>query len=180
MDGSEWVHTSTAYVKPRSGGRGDAWSEEAASRGRRGTQRIVRAGEIAAPEGVAALLGLSEGAAVVERRRVILLDGAPVELTDTYYPASFARGTRLAETGKIPGGAVTLVASLGRTGCRVREEIRARLPTPSECEVLALTARDPVLHLTRVTLDAGNEPFQVDVSVFPAATQRLRYEMRIG
>jgi len=31
----------------------------------------------------------------------------------------------------------------------------------------------------QVSLDAGDRPFQVDVSVFPAARQVLRYEMRV-
>ncbi|GCE00913.1 GntR family transcriptional regulator [Embleya hyalina] len=180
MDGNEWVHVSTPYLKPRGRGQQDAWSEETAAQGRKGSQRIVHARDVDAPDEVAALLDLPEGAAVVERRRIIYLDGEATELTNTYYPAGIARGTRLAETAKITGGAVTLLANLGYVGHRVREEVGARLPDAVEREVLALGALDPVLRLVRVTSSITDQPFQVDVSVFPAATQRLRYEMRIG
>ena len=55
-----------------------------------------------------------------------------------------------------------------------------RMPDAAERSSLALGDREPVLCLTRVTLDADSRPFQVDVSVFRASAQRLRYEMRIG
>lgn len=179
MTSGDWVSTSASYVAPRRAGERDAWTEEAEQRGGRGSQLIVHAGEVPVPAEVAAGLGVEPGAAVVVRRRVMLLDGAPVELTDTYYPVDIARGTRLAETSKIPGGAVTLLASLGFEPRRIHEEVFARLAEASEGEALELPAGAPVLCMTRVTED-DSRPFQVDVSVFPAAGQRLRYEMRIG
>ncbi|MFJ2956725.1 GntR family transcriptional regulator [Streptomyces sp. NPDC087270] len=177
--GEEWVHGSAPYVRARAEGERDAWSEETAARGRSGSQRIVRAGETAAPAEVARLLGVGEGEAVVERCRVILLDGEPTEVTVTYYPVSVARGTALAGTAKIRGGAVTLLAALGHRARTVREDVRARLPLPTEREALGLAAADPVLELVRVTLDADGTAFQVDVSAFSAATQRLHYELRV-
>ncbi len=107
------------------------------------------------------------------------LGEAAVELTDTYYPLGIAAGTRLAGTAKIPGGAVTLLATMGHTARRVHEEVYARVPDDAERSALALAADEPVLCLTRVTEDES-APFQVDVSVFPATGQRLRYELRIG
>lgn len=180
MDGSEWVHVSTPYVKPREKGQRDAWSEETAAQGRKGSQHIIHARDVEAPVEVARLLGIPEHDLVVERRRVIYLDGEATELTNTYYPVDIAHGTGLAGTAKISGGAVTLLAHLGYIGHLVREEVSARTPDATEREALALGPHDPVLRLVRVTLDAGSKPFQVDVSVFPATTQRLRYEMRIG
>jgi GntR family transcriptional regulator len=179
VSGSDWVHASAPYVRARKQGEQDAWSEETAAAGRSGTQRIVQAREISAPIEVSAPLGLAEGADVVERRRIIYLDGAATELTNTYYPVDIARGTPLASTAKIRGGAVTLLARLGYNGSRVTEEVSARMPSLAEQESLSLGTPDPVLCLTRVTLDSQERPFQVDMSVFPATTQRLRYEMRI-
>lgn len=49
MGTSEWVSTSMPYLTPREKGQSDAWGAETAARGRRGSQRIVHAGEIAAP-----------------------------------------------------------------------------------------------------------------------------------
>ncbi|MDI5968621.1 UTRA domain-containing protein [Streptomyces sp. SL13] len=179
MASSEWVHTSAPYLKPRAAGQADAWTEETAAKGRRGTQRILSAEEVPAPEGIAQLLGLNVGEPVVVRRRVIMLDEAVTELTDTYFPAALARGTRLAGTAKIPGGAVTLLAELGHTADTVREEVAARMPDDAEREALALGEGQPVLTLTRVILNSAGEPFQVDATVFPATTQRLRYETKV-
>lgn len=180
MRDNAWVSSSLPYVTSPGKGQPDAWQAEAAGRGGTGTQRIVYAGEISVPDDVAVLLGLGTGGTVVVRRRVIELDGEPCELTDTYYPVEIARGTRLAETRKIPGGAVCLLAELGHAGVRVREDVSARMPEGEECELLRLGPGEPVLRLSRVTLDSGDRPFQVDMMIMPAHRQRLRYEMRIG
>ncbi|MFJ1669453.1 GntR family transcriptional regulator [Streptomyces bottropensis] len=179
MGADRWVSTSMPYLTPREEGQGDAWGADAAARGRRGTQRILHAGEVAAPAEVARLLGLAEGDAVVVRRRLILLDDRPNELTDTYYPVGIARGTGLAGTAKIPGGAVTLLARLGHVGAVVREDVTADNPDDEERDILLTAPAEPVLRLTRVTVDRHGRPIQVDRMVMPALSQRLRYEIAI-
>ncbi|MEU3712802.1 GntR family transcriptional regulator [Streptomyces catenulae] len=180
MESSEWVSTSMPYLAPGEKGRPDPWTAETAAAGRRGRQRIVHAGEIAAPPEIAEPLGLAAGAEVVVRRRMMYLDDIPCEVTDSYYPASLARGTRLAGTAKIPGGAVALLAELGHAGARVREDVTARMPTSEERAALDIGPDTPVLHMTRVTFDDRDRPFQVDSMVMPAGRQRLRYERTIG
>ncbi|OUD02746.1 GntR family transcriptional regulator [Streptomyces swartbergensis] len=180
MNASRWISTSMPYLTPREQGQGDAWSADAAAQGQRGSQRIVHAGEVPAPAEVARLLRVQDGEPVVVRRRLILLDDEPNELTDTYYPAVIARGTPLAGTAKIRGGAVTLLAELGHVGVLVREDVTAGLPDEEEQEALRLTGTDPVLRLTRLTLDRDDRPIQVDRMVMPAQRQQLRYEIRIG
>ncbi|GAA4794905.1 UTRA domain-containing protein [Streptomyces ziwulingensis] len=180
MSASSWVSASLPYLMPRAEGQGDAWGAEAAARGGRGSQRIVHAGEVRAPDEVAALLGIEEGEPVVVRRRVILLDGRPNELTDTYYPMPIAQGTALARTAKIPGGAVTLLAELGHVGVLVTEDVVAGLPGEEERQTLETGPDEPVLRLTRLTLDRDDRPIQVDRMVMPASRQRLRYQIRIG
>ncbi|MFI6033075.1 GntR family transcriptional regulator [Streptomyces sp. NPDC051315] len=180
MSASTWVSTSLPYLTPRGQGQGDAWAEEAAAQGRRGTQRIVHAGEVPAPADVAELLGITEGEPVVVRRRLILLDDQPNELTDTYYPTAIARGTRLAHAAKIPGGAVTLLAELGYVGVLVSEDVTAGIPDEEESEALRTAAGEPVLRIARLTRDRDDRPIQVDRMVMPALRQRLRYQIRIG
>ncbi|MEV6400874.1 UTRA domain-containing protein [Streptomyces sp. NPDC051907] len=180
MGANEWVSTSMPYLTPREKGQPDAWGAEASSRGRQGSQRIVHAGEVAAPSEVAVLLGVAEGEAVVVRRRMMYLDDQPCELTDTYYPLRIARGTRLAGTAKIPGGAVTFLAEFGHVGVRVREDVVARVPRAAEREALRTGPDEPVLQLTRTTLDSDDRPIQVDMMIMPADRQRLRCEIRIG
>ncbi|MEV7198013.1 UTRA domain-containing protein [Streptomyces sp. NPDC093510] len=168
------------YLKPRGEGQPDAWGAEAAARGGKGSQRIAHAGEVPAPDDVADLLRIAAGDPVVVRRRIIELDGEPCELTDTYFPVTIARGTPLAGTGKIRGGAVTLLAGLGHVGVRVREDVTARMPDAGERDTLRLGPNQPVLRLNRVTLDAEDRPIQADTMLMPAHRQRLRYEIRIG
>jgi DNA-binding GntR family transcriptional regulator len=180
MGDGEWISASVPYLAPRTAGPGDAWGAEAAAEGRRGSQRVVEAGIVAAPSLVAELLGLADGQDVVARRRIMYLDGEPCELTDTYYPADIARDTALAGTAKIPGGAVTFLARLGYVGVRAREDVTARMPTESEREELLLAPGEPVLQLTRLTLDGGDRPIQADVMTMPPRHQKLRYEIRIG
>jgi len=174
-----WTSTSMPYLKPSTDGK-DAWSQEAAARGGSGTQRIAHAGEVAPPEAVARLLCLKPGEKAVVRRRVIYLDEQAVELTDSYYPASIAAGTPLAETQKIRGGAVALLAELGFVGQRVQEDVTARLPTTDDRAVFSLGERDPVLVLTRLILDEAERPIEVDVMTMPARDGRLRYELKVG
>ncbi|MFJ6810498.1 GntR family transcriptional regulator [Streptomyces anulatus] len=178
MGEGEVIGASTHYLTTEGGG--DVWSAEAASAGRRGTQKIVSAGEVAVPERVADLLAVGRGGPVVARRRIMFLDGEPCELTDTYYPVEIARGTGLAATAKIRGGAVRLLAELGHVGVRVQEDVAARMPSGSERASLSLKADEPVLELTRLTFDAGDRPIQADVMVMPPRGQKLRYEIRIG
>ncbi|MYT39676.1 UTRA domain-containing protein [Streptomyces sp. SID8356] len=178
MGEGEMVSASARYLAPSA--PGDAWGAEAAAAGRRGTQKVVRAGGVAAPDRVADLLGVERGGQVVERRRIMYLDGEPCELTDTYYPVGIARGTGLAGTAKIRGGAVRLLAELGYVGVRAQEDVVARMPSGSERAALSLKDGEPVLELTRLTLDAAGRPIQADVMVMPSRGQRLRYEIRIG
>jgi GntR family transcriptional regulator len=180
VDNQQWVSTSVPYLTPQTHAQGDAWAAEAAASGHRGTQRIVEAGEVVPPQQVAQLLSIAAGENAVVRRRVILLDDAPMELTDSYYPASIASGSALAQPRPIRGGAVTLLAELGHVGQRVVEEVAARQPTQQECEAFSLDRCDPVLTLTRVIFDGEDRPIQVDLVATPAQSQRFRYEMMIG
>ncbi|MFF2326975.1 MULTISPECIES: UTRA domain-containing protein [unclassified Streptomyces] len=180
MGEGERISTSARYLAPPARDTGDAWGVEAAADGRRGTQEVVGAGEVIAPDRVADLLRVRRGCHVVERRRVMYLDGEPCELTDTYYPLEIARGTGLAGTGKIRGGAIRLLADLGYTGVRAQEDVLARMPSEGERTSLSLGPGEPVLELTRLTLSGDDRAIQVDVMVMPPRGQKLRYEIRIG
>lgn len=180
LSAQQWISTSTPYLTPRPTADGDAWSAEAAAAGRRGTQRILEAGEVTPPAEVARLLALDPTATAVVRQRMIYLDDVAMELTDSYYPARIALGSALASAKPIAGGAVTLLAKLGHLGDRAVEEVWARQPTTHERQTFNLEPVDPVLVLTRVVFDSGDQPIQVDVIVTPASAQRLRYEIKLG
>ncbi|WP_370414567.1 GntR family transcriptional regulator [Streptomyces fradiae] len=162
-----WISETAPYLAPRGPGQSDAWTEEAARRGRRGGQRLLQASEVDAPEVVRAALQLPTGERVIVRRRLILLDEQPVELADSYYPVSIAGGTPLAKPGKVRGGAVTLLKELGYTGAEVVEDVSAALATAEECELLGLPEGSAVLRLLRLTRTADGTPMEAALMAMP-------------
>ncbi|MEU3606462.1 UTRA domain-containing protein [Streptomyces sp. NPDC035033] len=176
MAGDAWISETAPYLAPREPGRSDAWTDEAARRGRRGGQRLLHAGETEAPDAVRAALGLPAGERVIVRRRLILLDDRPVELADSYYPLSVAGGTPLAEPRKVPGGAVTLLARLGYAGAEVVEDVSADLATAEEREHLELPGGGAVLRLLRLTRTADGTPMEASLMTMPAG-RHLTYRL---
>ncbi|MFD5516353.1 UTRA domain-containing protein [Streptomyces sp. NPDC127066] len=174
----EWISASGPYLAPRDKGKRDAWSDESAARGHKGGQQLTFAGPIEPPAHIARALGIQAGEDAVARKRIITLDGEPVELTDTYYPSAIALDTPLAAPRKIKGGAVTLLASLGFTAAQVHEEVSARMPTATELEALHLDGSEPVLALLRVHVAANGMPLQVDAITMPSKDRHLYYSLK--
>ncbi|MFD6553743.1 GntR family transcriptional regulator [Streptomyces sp. NPDC058398] len=177
MTEDRWTGSSTPYIES---GQGDAWGKEAAQQGRSGTQRILSAAEEPAPLPVAEELHLQPGTPVATRQRLILLDGRPIEVARSYWPVDVAAGTALADTGKIRGGAVTLLAALGFEPGTVTEDVQTRPPTREEAEVLQLTDNSEwVLALTRTITTRDGRPYEVSVMVSPGRIGRLHYSMKV-
>lgn len=177
MTEPHWTGSSAPYLHS---GRGDVWGKEAAAQGRTGTQRILKAEESAAPQEIAYHLRLPDGARVVTRQRLIVLDGRPIELANSYWPVSLAAGTALAGTDRIRGGAVSLLASLGYEPASVEEYVTTRPPTRDEAESLQLADnREWILCLTRVIATA-RLPYEVSVMVTPGRIAHLNYSMKVG
>lgn len=170
----QWTSVSLPYV---TGEPVDAWAAEAKAHGGKGTQRLVAVDTRPAPESVARALGLQPGEEVVLRSRVMLLDDRPVELVDSYYPASIASGTRLAEMSKIPGGAVAHLVTLGYPSRRVVEDVTARIATPAEAEEFGLDLPAAIVELSRVILSDNDQPVEASVMISPADARILRYEI---
>ncbi|MEW2393038.1 UTRA domain-containing protein [Streptomyces venezuelae] len=166
---------SYAYVKPRRDGQADAWSEES---GKRGGQVLSEVAEVAPPADVASKFGLATGEKAVVRRRIILLDGSPVELADSYYPLPVARGTALAEKRKIKGGAPTLLAELGYRPRHVSEDLTFRPADEAEREGLELPPGSSVLTLLRTTTTAEGSLYEVQLMTMKAP-RTLHYEIEV-
>lgn len=177
MSNTQWVGTSTHYLRP---GEGDAWAKEAAATQRTGTQRITFAGETAAPDPAADAFNLAADAKVVARQRLILLDDHPVELVNSYWPIEIARGTPLAERRRIRGGAVSLLAEMGYEAGSVSEQVWTRPPSREEAAALGTREHEWVLVLERTISDANGSPYEVSVMVSPGRAVRLNYSMKVG
>ncbi|SCE71137.1 UTRA domain-containing protein [Micromonospora purpureochromogenes] len=179
MTGPEWLSVSMPYVVPRSPQDGDAWAEDATQQGGVGSQRLLEVAKVVPAVEVAEALQVQPGALVVVRRRLMLLNDQPVELTDSYYPASIASGTALAEPRKIRGGAIGLLAELGYRPGQVREDVYTREPDAAERRLLNLTGQDWVLGLTRLLSTRQGVPIEASVMTMVPQGRRLRYELTI-
>ncbi|MFD3337402.1 GntR family transcriptional regulator [Streptomyces sp. NPDC058700] len=177
MSDDQWVSESAPYIRPHAGGSSSAWTEEAARRGRKGGQKTLSVATISPTEEVRAALGLHCGEEVVVRRRLILLDDDPVELSDSYYPAAIAADTRLADPRKIPGGAVRLLADLGFVGEDTVEHVRADIATDEQAGLLGLAPGSAVLQLVRINATDESVPFEVSIMTMPPE-RHLTYRMR--
>lgn len=175
-----WTATSVPYLAPRPKDQTDAWAEEAAEAGGRGTQTLREVTTAPAPPAVAERLRLRPGDGAVVRRRTMFLDGRPVELTDSWYPLAVAEGTAIAERRKIKGGAVTLLADLGYTAGEAEEEIEVRPATEHQASELGLPLGTSVLVLTRTTLTADDVPFEVSEMTMVTEGRRLRYRLVVS
>lgn len=173
-----WTSDSSAYLRPHA--QADAWTIETAARGKVGGQRLLSVETTTPPADVRDDLKLPAGHQAVRRLRLIELDGHPVEIAESWYPDEIARGTGLAESTKIRGGAPTLLAGLGHPISAVVEDVESRLPTPVEAELLQMKHREPVLVLRRIACDSEERPIELSVMVTPGSHRRLRYEMKVN
>lgn len=177
---SSWVSQSAPYLTANGDGGPDTWTQEAAAHGSRGTNQLAHVGEVPAPVFVAEAFGIDSGGPVVERRRVVYLDDAPMEVATSYYPAEIATGTALAEPHKIKGGAITALAALGYATASVVEEVVAGMPDEEIRRALAMDDGEPIITIYRVNRDASGYVFQAEIMTTAASTRRLRYEMEVG
>lgn len=179
MEEPIWTDMSTPYLRPRTGGQSDVWAQETTRQGRRGTQDLRQVAEVVPPAEVARALGLTEAETTVVRRRTMLLDGVPFELTDSYYPRSLALGTPLAEPRKVGGGTPAVLAELGKRPSRVREDVSTRPATDQERELLDLDDSQWVLILFRTTMAEDGTPIEVSVMTMVPTNRRLTYELTL-
>ncbi|MER5317985.1 GntR family transcriptional regulator [Streptosporangium roseum] len=174
----DWAGSSASYLTPRSNGQVDAWSDELAAMGTTGSQRLTEVVELVPPTHVAESLRLPDGGTAVVRRRVMLVDDRPVELTDSYYPSSLAIGTGLAQMAKIRGGAPTLLAELGYAPAEAYEELTVRPATAEEAEALQLREGALVILLVRTAFTADGVPFETSVMTMRPEGRRFTYRIK--
>jgi DNA-binding GntR family transcriptional regulator len=170
--------TSAPYITPH---HSDAWKADAARQGKAGSQTLLGVERGRMSQEVRDRLELDDTAAAVVRRRLILADGQPVELADSYYPANLVDGTPIAGNAKIKGGAVRVLVGLGHGIDTADEQITARRPDPEEADLLGIPADEPLIVLARVSRDTAGTPVEYAVNRMVAArTEPLSYRTRNG
>lgn len=171
------IITPASYTAPAEGGQPYSWISQAQERGQRGSNKVISVAEVVPPARVAAVLGLDPAGVTVLRVRLGLLDSEPAELVHSYYPADLARGTRLADRRKIPGGSPTLLADMGYPPREQVDEVAARVATTAEYEALEIPGDVPVLEIFRVVYSDDRRPIEVTVLVKPGHLYKMGYHL---
>lgn len=141
--------------------------------------RLITVEEAVPPADVLEALELAPGAVTVVRRRILVHDDQPVELSASYYPAEIAAGTGLAGRDKIDGGAARVLAGLGFPQRNFVDRVSARPPTVDEAEALELPEGTPVIRQLRTVYSDRQRPVEASVLVKGAHRYELRYRQEI-
>jgi GntR family transcriptional regulator len=138
------------------GGGNSPWDLETEGRDRSEDSGRVHRGE--PPEAVVEALGTND-AWIRERRH--LVDGCPVMLSRSYYPASIVQGSQITEEKTGRGGSPARLAELGHAPHRHEERFRTLRPSDDQRKRLQLPRGTKVVEITRVSWDADGQPVEV-------------------
>lgn len=108
------------------------------------------------------------------RERRHLVDKRPVMLSVSYYPASIATGSPIAEADTGPGGSPARLADLGHAPQTERETFRPRFATEEERRRLALPKGSFVSEFRRIVRDGNG--LVVEVTEMVAAGDAYVYQ----
>lgn len=126
-----------------------------------------------ASESVAQALGSDE---VWVRRRRYSVDGRPVQLAASHFPADIVEGSAITQPDTGAGGVYARLGDLGYRPVRFTEEVRARMPQPREARLLGLPAGTPVIVITRIAFAAGGVPVEFNEMTLDASAYVLQYD----
>lgn len=126
--------------------------------GNQGTpsRRLVEVGITHPPDHIAEAMGAST--TLIVRRRLMSVNGIPVRIANSYFPAGAPESADLLADGFIKGGLQKLFERYGRRFGRSRETLTARPPSEQECQMLELAPRDPVVQIVRTSYDPDGKP----------------------
>jgi GntR family transcriptional regulator len=122
------------------------------------------------------LLALHDGDRVFVRRRRYVLDGKPVLLARSYLPAKLVAGSAITQPDTGPGGIYARLHELGHTPTHFREDLRARMPEPSETNELAIAAGTPIVEIVRIAYTENGLAVEINEMVADASAYVFRYD----
>jgi len=137
----------------------------------------VKVYETAAPDHVARVLDLPEGAPVVVRDRLFVVEGEPVQAAVSYLPAELVRDTAIARPDTGPGGTYARLAELGLKPVRFTEELRARMPGQVEAERLHLAEGTPVVEIWRTAFTEDGRAVEMNRMLLDAGIYVMEYHL---
>jgi GntR family transcriptional regulator len=126
-----------------------------------------------AEDSVARVLNSAE---VWVRRRRYSVDGRPVQLAVSHFPADLVEDTPITQENPGPGGVYARLGDLGHAPAHFTEEVRARMPHPHETVQLDLPAGTPVIVIGRIAYTAAGVPVEINEMVLDSASYVLQYD----
>lgn len=137
---------------------------------------LIDASEAIPPADARGLLGLEDDGVAVLRHRMMLFADVPAEVSWSYYPVDFARGTVLTAKRKIArGGAYRVLRELGLSWGEPVDVLSWRPATADEAEQLELPPGIPILRTLRVIRTPEGSPVEVSVLVKSGHLYSLEY-----
>jgi GntR family transcriptional regulator len=169
------VSSTHRHASHRESGRPE-FDTEALAQGQVPSRRMLKVGRGAAPADVSRWLGITAGDEVVIRKRLQLLDDVPAVISTSYYPLWVADGTRLESAHALPEGPDNLIEKLGHRFARGLELLQARMPTPEEGQLLALSPGVPVVRMLHIDHDLDGRTLQVADDLYASDRHEFAFE----
>jgi GntR family transcriptional regulator len=138
---------------------------ESAYQGAGAARRLLGVETIETPDPIAHLVETDQ---VIVRRRLMSVNGVPVRISNSYFPAGSPESETLKSDDFIEGGLQQLFERHGRRFGHARETLTARLPNRSEAELLQIDDNVPVVHIVRASFDAEGDMVHILESICAA------------
>jgi GntR family transcriptional regulator len=117
---------------------------------------------------------------VVRRENWYYADDDPVQVGITYSPWHIGEGTLLADSASMgPGSLYARWEEAGHAITTIREEISARMPSPTEAKDLAIPEGVPVIELMHTGFDQNGLAFEVTHFMMRADLNGLDYKITV-
>ncbi|MFJ8755251.1 UTRA domain-containing protein [Streptomyces sp. NPDC102441] len=170
--------SSTRYLRAR--------REEGASRGAFDTE-IRKLGGVprvettverdAAPEAVAAILGVEAGTETATRKRQMFSADRLVQLADSYIPLDVAEAAGIEQADPGKGGIISRMAEAGFEQAEVTEEIQQHSATEAEATALGIETGTLLLRIIHVGRTSEGRAVEVTVHTLAPNAWVLRYSV---
>lgn len=151
---------------------------QARSAGREAEAKLLGVEFVESPPDVASKLGIDAGARVLTRRYLLLLDGEPLQMAQSYFPAEFAEGdSPLGDPANVTPGQIdaNLRDRFGIDFRRFEDELVIRMPLQDEVRALRLLPGTPVGVVLRTYSASTGQSVEVARYVLAGDKQVLVY-----
>lgn len=138
--------------------------------------RVLEVQQEAASAGVAELMGLKAGDAVVRAVRVRYLDREPLGYVLSYVPAALA--PHITREGLAHKPVLKLIKNAGHRLGKASQIVAAVLADPVLCRHLAVEPRSAILRITRSVFDQRGNPLLLTVAHYRSDRYQLRLDLQ--